>query len=163
MRGLKPHQFNTRREETEVASFTDAWIETGKSPCLVAEPKSRIFYRCVDWNPEPVTRSTTGRGRIFYRCVDWNGKIALLSSGTKKSHLLQMRGLKQRTSPFYTQSTSRIFYRFVDWNILSSTDIGRTNVASFTDAWIETSSYIVHSVMTLSHLLQMRGLKLIAK
>ena len=26
-----------------VASFTDAWIETGKSPCLVAEPKSHLL------------------------------------------------------------------------------------------------------------------------
>ncbi len=59
-------------------------------------------------------------------------------ANTTTSHLLQMRGLKQI-----------IAYAFE----------GKISVASFTDAWIETSSYIVHSVMTLSHLLQMRGLK----
>ena len=77
-----------------------------------------------------------------------------------ESHLLQMRGLKHRNS--------KIIYSILD--VASFTDAwietpqGRefcehNNVASFTDAWIETSSYIVHSVMTLSHLLQMRGLK----
>ena len=32
-------------------------------------------------------------------------------------------------------------------------------VASFTDAWIETISQILHGCETESHLLQMRGLK----
>ena len=34
-----------------------------------------------------------------------------------------------------------------------------TNVASFTDAWIETMYYEHLYALTLSHLLQMRGLK----
>ena len=33
-------------------------------------------------------------------------------------------------------------------------------VASFTDAWIETVNDAGHTVTTVSHLLQMRGLKL---
>ena len=33
-------------------------------------------------------------------------------------------------------------------------------VASFTDAWIETFLKLTNSFITLSHLLQMRGLKL---
>ena len=53
------------------------------------------------------------------------------------SHLLQMRGLKQTTG-----KTPR-----------------RQNVASFTDAWIETYSGGAILSHDLSHLLQMRGLK----
>ena len=37
---------------------------------------------------------------------------------------------------------------------------GTCIVASFTDAWIETSSQIIHYAPIQSHLLQMRGLKL---
>ena len=54
------------------------------------------------------------------------------------SHLLQMRGLKPKYNEATCWCNGRIFYRCVDWNILSSTNVGRTNVASFTDAWIET-------------------------
>ena len=63
-------------------------------PTSLNTKKSRIFYRCVDWNPkqvarpawEPVASFTDAwietnypsserdgyRCRIFYRCVDWN-------------------------------------------------------------------------------------------
>ena len=54
------------------------------------------------------------------------------------SHLLQMRGLK-------------LFLYFVMRRVLS--------VASFTDAWIETTSNGVQADSGVSHLLQMRGLK----
>ena len=33
-----------------VASFTDAWIETHKNMTDEEKERSRIFYRCVDWN-----------------------------------------------------------------------------------------------------------------
>ncbi len=97
MRGLKPRPSMDSHRQNQVASFTDAWIETptkhGQSP---AKP-SRIFYRCVDWNPDQAWTVT----------------------GKTKSHLLQMRGLKPRPSM----------------------DSHRQNqVASFTDAWIETKS-----------------------
>ena len=55
-----------------------------------------------------------------------------------ESHLLQMRGLKRRDGPH--SRNCRL-------------------VASFTDAWIETSTIAVLTVVTSSHLLQMRGLK----
>ena len=58
-----------------------------------------------------------------------------------ESHLLQMRGLKR------------------------SGDKPRTTacfVASFTDAWIETTAPTKFAAFSLSHLLQMRGLKLSA-
>ena len=99
--------------------------------------------------------------RIFYRCVDWNLQFEVFTPHAAESHLLQMRGLK-----------------LLEWKMLSN-----NNVASFTDAWIETSSGVLtdqrglcrifyrcvdwnqqydgpckyHSA--LSHLLQMRGLK----
>ena len=56
------------------------------------------------------------------------------------SHLLQMRGLKLTLVPV-KQTYS--------------------NVASFTDAWIETLILISASSFEWSHLLQMRGLKLL--
>ncbi len=57
------------------------------------------------------------------------------------SHLLQMRGLKL----------------FVSWNAYLC-----GMVASFTDAWIETTFTIKRYAFTVSHLLQMRGLKLVS-
>ena len=62
--------------------------------------------------------------KVIYRCK-------------KKSHLLQMRGLK----PF-----EKIY-------------IGCSTVASFTDAWIETQKKVFDEMEKRSHLLQMRGLK----
>ena len=98
------------------------------------------------------------------------------------SHLLQMRGLKPTHDNKNLNGCGRIFYRCVDWNfnqqcmefcynVASFTDawIETTNllyiivnrrVASFTDAWIETSLYSDTVQIIVSHLLQMRGLKL---
>ena len=56
------------------------------------------------------------------------------------SHLLQMRGLKRFT------------FLLAEFN---------SGVASFTDAWIETSPESIEKKLEASHLLQMRGLKLI--
>ena len=56
------------------------------------------------------------------------------------SHLLQMRGLKLRKNGLLVFRTCRIFYRCVDWNRLNANrTIRRHQVASFTDAWIETA------------------------
>ena len=60
------------QKAVDVASFTDAWIETYKWTWLWNTSKSRIFYRCVDWNPMFQPEGFTKLGRIFYRCVDWN-------------------------------------------------------------------------------------------
>ena len=38
----------TRMLTRKVASFTDAWIETEVYWTGLAQPVSRIFYRCVD-------------------------------------------------------------------------------------------------------------------
>ena len=64
-----------------------------------------------------------------------NMSVALILS---RSHLLQMRGLKH--FPIRLMRMSQL-------------------VASFTDAWIETSTLIPSPSSYLSHLLQMRGLK----
>ena len=46
MRGLK-HYKSIDKRGREVASFTDAWIETGEIGSAELELR-RIFYRCVD-------------------------------------------------------------------------------------------------------------------
>ena len=56
-----------------------------------------------------------------------------------ESHPLRMRGLKLSTSPL-------IYVMYV---------------ASFTDAWIETTVCVIGLIITSSHPLRMRGLKLI--
>ena len=55
------------------------------------------------------------------------------------SHLLQMRGLKLKASSLFENPA---------------------DVASFTDAWIETTRMEYALTIDASHLLQMRGLKL---
>ena len=157
MRGLK-QLLELIYQIVNVASFTDAWIETPicpesrrrarshllqmrglklKSPRNGLIPLSRIFYRCVDWNCAAMARFWRLLGRIFYRCVDWN-------------RLCRTEVLTQ---------VSRIFYRCVDWNSLYVQELFNTPVASFTDAWIETAVWRAEVPWILSHLLQMRGLK----
>ena len=48
MRGLKLDRKGYRTRRQEVASFTDAWIETLVFKQDEGEGISRIFYRCVD-------------------------------------------------------------------------------------------------------------------
>ena len=78
-----------------VASFTDAWIETCWENGDKTKMRSRIFYRCVDWNSTVEVKDDgftvasftdawietkeekedeLEKCRIFYRCVDWNHK-----------------------------------------------------------------------------------------
>ena len=58
MRGLK-HQYNQLyKYGEEVASFTDAWIETVELMDVKREDDGRIFYRCVDWNIVYINLST---------------------------------------------------------------------------------------------------------
>ena len=48
MRGLKHFGLNWEHHRHEVASFTDAWIETVTKKLLKVVLMCRIFYRCVD-------------------------------------------------------------------------------------------------------------------
>ena len=50
MRGLKLANRLNQLVVYNVASFTDAWIETEKKEEKNIGNDSRIFYRCVDWN-----------------------------------------------------------------------------------------------------------------
>ena len=94
MRGLKHIGNILILVPIEVASFTDAWIETWTLSMLDYGNLCRIFYRCVDWN------------------VDWK----MITFEVVWSHLLQMRGLKHINSALVSAQNSRIFYRCVDWN-----------------------------------------------
>ena len=71
-----------------------------------------------------------------------------------------MRGLKLTFKSATNCGQSRIFYRCVDWNTTSVEKAFEAEVASFTDAWIETVITTIQLPSTWSHLLQMRGLKL---
>ena len=136
MRGLKPRPSMDSHRQNQVASFTDAWIET----CAAMAR----FWRLR---------------RIFYRCVDWNlcSNGALLAS---TSHLLQMRGLKHCPQKEYNNPIMS--------HLLQMRGLKRNQpykhyrprqVASFTDAWIETYQSAGVFSQCQSHLLQMRGLK----
>ena len=120
-----------------VASFTDAWIETHASAIFVrasmvasftdAWIETRITYQSTPgcWSHllqmrglklNILAKISDLHSRIFYRCVDWNLPILLVP----------------------ILSTRRIFYRCVDWNTLIHAICLDCHVASFTDAWIET-------------------------
>ena len=121
----------------------------------------RIFYRCVDWNSSSRANISGTNSRIFYRCVDWNSKAVkagrqahlshllqmrglkpekyLTANLQSKSHLLQMRGLKPSPGGIAKKLLRRIFYRCVDWNFFGGISLNIFSVASFTDAWIETT------------------------
>ena len=80
-----------------------------------------------------------------------------------ESHLLQMRGLKHIS--LATQSGSISSSHLLQMRGLKHmptlTPSHHIKVASFTDAWIETSKTEVAVAKDGSHLLQMRGLKLL--
>ena len=76
------------------------------------------------------------------------------------SHLLQMRGLKLRAQVSETWSrTSHLLQMRGLKPLPDSRNYWRFQVASFTDAWIETEINDINEHVNLSHLLQMRGLK----
>ena len=92
MRGLKLDREGYRTRRQEVASFTDAWIET----CL--------------------HDSTSSKG-IRSHLLQMRGLKRAAYAKTlaeTKSHLLQMRGLKQIYQCIAKQEARRIFYRCVD-------------------------------------------------
>ena len=90
MRGLKPISSDDKSSPI-VASFTDAWIET--------------IIDAVITEYQLVASFTDAWIETGFSAED----IA-----TMVSHLLQMRGLKQRRCACMGASFSRIFYRCVD-------------------------------------------------
>ena len=115
MRGLKPGIGSVTAKQI-VASFTDAWIETavvdgrGLCPYVASFTDAWIetLHTCLTWVIAPVASFTDA----------WI-ETATNQRRTRqeKSHLLQMRGLKQ---------------------IVWIRNDKKEDVASFTDAWIET-------------------------
>ena len=178
---IETQELERMRPRQRVASFTDAWIETWHPALCNAWLTShllqmrglklvnhikllkllrRIFYRCVDWNE--IKEALNGRN-IKSHLLQMRGlKLGCHNSIIIKflSHLLQMRGLKRQSSEMPARNISRIFYRCVDWNQLLPPEILPFVVASFTDAWIETVVGVDKVYNNVSHLLQMRGLKL---
>ena len=136
MRGLK--QFcKIYPWSLRVASFTDAWIETLK--CISANEDKRVASFTDAWIEtfSDPPNANVPISRIFYRCVDWNLLLVVIG----------------------VISLCRIFYRCVDWNRNVNAYQRYLEVASFTDAWIETDCTEGWSSIYESHLLQMRGLK----
>ena len=120
-----------------VASFTDAWIETGWAATMRGK-LSRIFYRCVDWNMMANTAMRSFMGRIFYRCVDWNSWF----------------------SGWAGYLFCRIFYRCVDWNYLFYLFRVRASKSHLLQMrGLKPHDQYAALYVKKSHLLQMRGLK----
>ena len=92
MRGLKLMVLFPCFVMKRVASFTDAWIETKLFPII---QKQRLVASFTDAWIETEKRKTA-----------WLQK--------RKSHLLQMRGLKLNNRRFDLECEGRIFYRCVD-------------------------------------------------
>ena len=145
----------------KVASFTDAWIETLLLESNITGSVRRIFYRCVDWNLERVRRCFRYRSRIFYRCVDWNFCTEKVTVQDGSRIFYRCVDWNSCWSLKTAASRCRIFYRCVDWNCLHDSASSQGIVASFTDAWIETQRVLRSASTFKSHLLQMRGLKLL--
>ena len=122
--------------------------------------------------------------RIFYRCVDWNWSCCNLNTAASRSHLLQMRGLKQERETvclFKREShllqmrglklllplvpllyLSRIFYRCVDWNFFRSIRLNIFRSHLLQMRGLKQMILMIFMRNIWSHLLQMRGLKLIS-
>ena len=163
MRGLKLCWFLDVGICGSVASFTDAWIETGITGVKTRWWGVASFTDAWIETTFIYNKRFKQASRIFYRCVDWNLQTKYSSMSIPASHLLQMRGLKPRytraTAPICVASftdawietrkegklpritPSRIFYRCVDWNLPICKGIFLHFVASFTDAWIETKRH----------------------
>ena len=118
MRGLK---LKARKRERDhlVASFTDAWIET-------------CFY---PWNDFPLHVASFTDAWIETEINDINEHVNL-------SHLLQMRGLKQQDQKYDDAQRMSHLLQMRGLKLLYREGYRtRRQVASFTDAWIETVSW----------------------
>ncbi len=104
---------------------------------FVFAERSRIFYRCVDWNILSSTNVGRTNSRIFYRCVDWNLRERR-SFFAMPSHLLQMRGLKRCAISRVASTALSHLLQMRGLKLTFAVENSIWKVASFTDAWIET-------------------------
>ena len=115
MRGLKPMYRDTRQYGLEVASFTDAWIETCRNVRVFSQCRCRIFYRCVDWNSS--TRYCSPRRFVASFTDAWietNCILVFIASVNVAS--FTDAWIETTPAPTTRYVKSRIFYRCVDWN-----------------------------------------------
>ena len=115
MRGLKPGAYSKQDGQNDVASFTDAWIETFTTDPLLPETEVASF---TDAWIETKGKNIMLTREIVASFTDAWIETLYLGCVNRDfvSHLLQMRGLK----------------------LCAQTFAPRNAVASFTDAWIET-------------------------
>ena len=113
MRGLKREYRYDQNPGPFVASFTDAWIETlmyanWQSDAYVASFTDAWIE--TDWLPSP-----GGLAKVASFTDAWIETRQHVSCAyIIKSHLLQMRGLKQVAVTSMNRCRGRIFYRCVD-------------------------------------------------
>ena len=98
---------------SEVASFTDAWIETIYYTKVLISDSVASFTDA--WIETPVATNSTLEGFVASFTDAWietdRDKSMQLA---ELSHLLQMRGLKQNILNYMESCFCRIFYRCVD-------------------------------------------------
>ena len=120
-----------------VASFTDAWIETLiPSPSSYLKSVASFTDAWIETSPQAFT--SVGIESHLLQMRGLKPENERKRNFAQLSHLLQMRGLKHPKRPKRLQAGK---------------------VASFTDAWIETTCESPFRTASKSHLLQMRGLK----
>ena len=136
MRGLKLNREGYRARRQEVASFTDAWIETRLTKTVNAYLSSHllqmrglkqmilmIFMRNI-WSHllqmrglKLISTSLFAYRKLSHLLQMRGLKLMMYFTTTiiNGSHLLQMRGLKPKPPILYNQKLCcRIFYRCVD-------------------------------------------------
>ena len=101
--------------------------------------ESHLIQVCGLKLPRRQPKPAEVSGHTLYRCVDWNMKLVCRSWPFTYGHTL---------------------YRCVDWNIIRNTIITITAVTPYTGVWIETLMSCRHRSLSLSHLIQVCGLKL---
>ena len=113
MRGLKRDFCYTFTLFEQVASFTDAWIETNKIHPGRLDTKVASF---TDAWIETILNKYGINNYIVASFTDaWIETFSKIRSHQNPlSHLLQMRGLKHHKSLLYIYPVGRIFYRCVD-------------------------------------------------
>ena len=113
MRGLKQRNTQVIRKQAEVASFTDAWIETQRR---MVHCQMKIVASFTDaWIETQNHKSERlGIGSHLLQMRGLKLTVNMKGSNKEQSHLLQMRGLKLINNVEASLESSRIFYRCVD-------------------------------------------------
>ena len=113
MRGLKHYFMCHIDDQTPVASFTDAWIETRHILQRVIQIEVASFTDA--WIETFIKRGSVFRMQShLLQMRGLKHGLIIVQKVRSESHLLQMRGLKQMLVCMMIFSLRRIFYRCVD-------------------------------------------------